>query len=266
MHTFIDSSTVLLFVTNILQMGLIACLLLPLGDVVTQAKCIKYFHEHLLFHHVTISIIILYALIVGMFGIYTPMQTLCTLNIPKKIRPVETPIEQLIRIIKLTNATRNYLLASFSLFFLLVTWRLFELILFSARLHEFSDLMAHYNLVDISYSQNQDEDPPVLKIVEDVIVEDDVEPFNWPLVVHLSEKETLRLKSFLEETPRACTIIHRDSMILVPERTELEDSIDEIEPPTEVEVENLGSLRDSVQFSEIIEAKKEPREQNDKRV
>ncbi|KAH9639817.1 hypothetical protein HF086_013802 [Spodoptera exigua] len=247
-------------------MGLIAFLLLPLLDVVTQAKCIKYFKEHLLTHHLTISIVALYVLIVGMFGIYGPLQILCTLKFPKMIRPLETPVEKLKRIIELTNATRNYLLASFSLFFLLVIWRLFELIIFSARLHEFSDLMANYDLVDIGYAQNQDEDLPVIGIIEDEIEGDDVDAFNWPLVVHLSEKETLRLKSFLEESPRACTLIQRDSVILIPERSELAERIDEIEIPLDCDVENFTILKDSGQLSEVIETKKEPPQQNDKLV
>ncbi|KAF9419872.1 hypothetical protein HW555_003705 [Spodoptera exigua] len=173
MHSVIDSSTVLLFVSNIIQMGLIAFLLLPLLDVVTQAK---------------------------------------------------------------------------------------------SRLHEFSDLMANYDLVDIGYAQNQDEDLPVIGIIEDEIEGDDVDAFNWPLVVHLSEKETLRLKSFLEESPRACTLIQRDSVILIPERSELAERIDEIEIPLDCDVENFTILKDSGQLSEVIETKKEPPQQNDKLV
>ncbi|CAH0687666.1 unnamed protein product [Spodoptera exigua] len=66
-----------------------------------------------------------------------------------------------------------------------------------ARLHEFSDLMANYDLVDIGYAQNQDEDLPVIGIIEDEIEGDDVDTFNWPLVVHLSEKETLSIHKLI---------------------------------------------------------------------
>ena len=145
----------------------------------------------------------MYVFIIGIFGIYSPTQTLFTLKIPKHLRPAETPTQSVQRIIAITNSTRNYLLASFSLFFLLVTWRIFELIIFSARLHEFSDLMGQYNLVDISVSQIENEENMEKRtgILEEYVYENDDELNPWPLVVQLNSKEILLLKTFLENTP-----------------------------------------------------------------
>uniref|UniRef100_A0A2A4IXC8 Uncharacterized protein n=1 Tax=Heliothis virescens TaxID=7102 RepID=A0A2A4IXC8_HELVI len=93
---------------------------------------------------------------------------------------------------------------------------------FIARLHEFSDLMGHYDLIDIEFSQVHDEDPPMVRIIEETLSGDeDEDSLSWPLVVHLSEKEAIRLKTFLEETPQAVTIIQQDSLILIPQQSDV---------------------------------------------
>lgn len=258
-----DNSTVLLLVTNITQMALIACLMFPVTDIVTISKHIKQFYENLksnITNPYYFAIAFMYIVIIGVFGIYSPIQTLFRLRIPKHIRPVRTPTESVQRIIEITNANRNYMLASFSLFFLLVIWRVLELIIFSARLHEFSDLMGNYNLVDIAISQqidSNDFDQPLLTLVEEDTDEDDEDPAHWPLVVHLNSEETLLLKRFLEETPHAYAKIQHESLVIIPEQTEAgEDKRDSEDEGTSDLDPKHPEIRSSPKAADVTEMQK----------
>ncbi|PZC83964.1 hypothetical protein B5X24_HaOG206310 [Helicoverpa armigera] len=105
--------------------------------------------------------------------------------------------------------------------------------------------MGHYNLIDIAFSQVHDDDLPVVKIIEDTLSGDeDDDSLNWPLVVHLSEKEAIRLKTFLEETPQAVTIIQQDSLILIPQQSDAVESLSSSRlPPHKVTDPNAAKNR-----------------------
>lgn len=212
MDSLLDSSTVLLFVANIAQMSVIACLLFPITDIVTLSKLIKQYTGNLASNHLFVTVAMIYFMAIGGYGIYNPMQTLSKFKMPRYVRLNLSPTERLKNIIESINATRNYMLACFSLFFVLVTWRLFEFIVFSAKLYEFSDLMGNYNLVDIAFTEI-DADESYKRVVDesfDDTVSD--EAVQWPLVVKLNEKEYLRLKGFLDEMPNVSEFTKTDSI------------------------------------------------------
>lgn len=224
MQRFIDASTILLVSTNLAQMSLIAYLMLPITDIVNLSKYIKHFYENLKSKtkrpYFYIASLIYFSIIV-IFGIFSPMFTLLRFEISKASRANETPTETVISIIAAKNAKRNYLLASFSLFFLLVTWRLLELIMFSARLHEFTDLMKNYKIIDISFSQvvKEDEDVICIKMFEEYVDDNDDET-QWPAIVNLNSTETLLLKSFLERTPHVYAPLQAESCLVIPGQAE----------------------------------------------
>ena len=212
-------------------MFLIGCLMNPVTDLVTISKYIKQFYEEMkssATNQYYIAFFSTYILIIAVFGIYSPLQTLYFARIPKQMRQVLTTTENVKRVIAITNATRNYLLASFSLFFVLVTWRLFDLIIFSARLYEFSDLMGQYNLVDVDLAKDEPEDTAITEIIDELVDEGEDDPANWPVVVELNSEETLLLKKFLEEASLSIPTNRLESLLFVPNHgVEDNDNIDD---------------------------------------
>lgn len=202
-----NNSTVLLFLTNLLPMSVIVFLLLPFVDIVTLSKNIQEYQAHMTKNDLTITLGVLYLLIILGFGIIGPMSTLNGLRLSPEARANETPTEKLIRIIETTYAVRDYLLAGFSLFFILVIWRLFDFIIFSAKLHEFSELMSNYDLVDINYTDEKAEIQSKSSTIidENLELEDEeveVDYVHWPSVIQLGKSDTRLIKSFFKENPR----------------------------------------------------------------
>ncbi|CAB3260544.1 unnamed protein product [Arctia plantaginis] len=128
------------------------------------------------------------------------MRILNHYKISRVAKEAETAHEKLKRIIETTYATRNYLLAGFSLFFTLVTWRLFDFIIFSAKLYEFSQLMSNYHVIDLSCIQDSSEPRP--SIINDNFEfeeeENDGENIKWPSVIKLHKQDAKTLKSFFQ--------------------------------------------------------------------
>lgn len=218
-------------------MFIIGCLMNPLANVVTLSKYIKLFNEKVRSSKKDpnyLAFFALYIFFISIFGIYRPLQTLYHSRLPKHISSALTNTENVKRIIAITNATRNYLLATFSLFFLLVTWRLLDLILFSARLHEFSDLMGHYNLVDVDVDKDEYEDDTVIgELIDELDDEEEEDSDNWPVVVQLNAQETLLLKKFLEEASHAFPTSRLESLLVVPEQIEEENENTEDSGPNQ---------------------------------
>lgn len=196
-----DSSTVLLYFTNIIQMSMILFLLIPFSDFVRLAKNIKEYQTNVMKNDLTRTLGILYILIIFGYGITKPMRILNHYKISKGAKQAETPQEKLQRIIQTTYATRNYLLAGFSLFFTLVTWRLFDFIIFSAKLYEFSQLMSNYHVIDLSCIQDSSE--PRRSIISNDNFEFEEEEnesgnMKWPSVIQLDKQDTKTLESFFQ--------------------------------------------------------------------
>lgn len=201
--------------TNVVQMIIITWFLLPI-DTIALTKSIRniidYLHNSGWFCFMVGGYIVV---VVGL-GIIAPTKILNSGRIPKFVRDSETPSEKIKRITNSTNAARNYLLAGFSLFYLLVLWRLIEYLEFSAKLHEFSNLMGNYDLVDIGEAAKEKEEEEIAEEekVEEAIEEeeDDEEPFvigtgkskdyHWPSVANLNRKEESRIKQFFIRTPK----------------------------------------------------------------
>ncbi|KAG6451055.1 hypothetical protein O3G_MSEX006907 [Manduca sexta] len=196
----LDYSAILLISMNIAQMVFIIFLLVPLVDIVTLSKYIKHYQDLLGHSPLFRTFAALYAIVIAGYGILGPTRTLNKPRIPKILRLNETSQEKLIWIIESTNATRNYLLAGFSLFYLLVIWRLFEYIIFSAKLHEFSKLMGNYELIDITFTSEPEPEPEPMFIIDESIDED--ESVHWPSMVELNKTEHTRIKTFFKETKK----------------------------------------------------------------
>lgn len=191
---FLDKSFTYLLTINGLQMMLMLILLLPIVNIITLSNGIQTLKDGYLNNNIFQVFSILYLCVVFYYGIIEPTSKLNDLRIPKNLD--ETSKEKLSRIVETTNAQRNYLLGAFSLFLLLVSVRLFDFVIFAAKLHEFSNLMSSYNIVDITY-----EESAVRNISESTCV-GNPEDVNWPAIVELSKTELERLKSFLKETSR----------------------------------------------------------------
>lgn len=193
-----DISAVILITLNIAQMVTILLVLLPIVDIVTLSKNIKTLIDYFKNSSLLSTFIIMYIIIIAGYGIISPTKTL---NILKNISAEnETPREKLIRIIDSTNATRNYLLGGLSLFYILVAWRLLDYIKFSAKLHEFSNLMGNYELIDITFKEPEPEDTETTFIIDEANEEDD--STHWPSIVDLTKTDHTKLKTFFKETPK----------------------------------------------------------------
>lgn len=198
MTSTLDISALLLISINIIQMVSIFFLLLPIVEITTLSKYIKRYREVIKSNPWIKIFSIFYVIIIGGYGIINPTRTFNRLKISKILTYAESPEEKLESVIYTTIATRNYLLAGFSLFFVLVTWRLFDYIAFSAKLHEFSNLMGNYNLIDITFTieTEKEEDTP---LVFDEIIEDE-DSVHWPSIANLNQIELSRIQTFFKET------------------------------------------------------------------
>lgn len=205
-----DFDTVLLKTLNLVEMVTISLLILPIFDVITLSKYISQFRYQLSkWRLLSATLIFIYVMLVGIFGIVNPSKTLNKLKIYKLVRQNETTSEKLRRIIDASNATRNYLLGAFSMFYVLVIWRLLEYIKFSAKLHEFSNLMGTYNLVDVTFDQDEtiDMTEKLNMNFDDTEALSDSVPLHaanselWPSVTDLSHSEKGRIQSFLKNIP-----------------------------------------------------------------
>lgn len=177
----LDSSSIILISINLIQVVFILFLLSPLFDIVTLSKSIKIFEDSNIF---TICLAITYAVTIITFGIITPTNTLTILHSARKQE--NSADNKLRNIITANNASRNYILGAFSLFFHLVTLRIFDFLNFSAKLVEFTNLMANYELIDIAFiGDNNIELESAVK--SETIKDYDV--VRWPSVIEFKEEE-----------------------------------------------------------------------------
>ncbi|CAH2087619.1 unnamed protein product [Euphydryas editha] len=150
--------------------------------------------------HAICSIIICGFLVIS-YGIINPMKNLHDSKSFKLSKSFETPEDQLIRILSATNASRNYILGVFSLFYLLVILRLFDFVTFSAKLHEFSKLMANYELIDVTLTNETEPEPEEpTYIIEEFL--DDEETIHWPSIIDFNKIEQSIIKKFFKSTPK----------------------------------------------------------------
>lgn len=193
-----DLPAVILISLNITQMVTIILILLPVVDIITLSKNIKIYIDNVRDSPFYSFSVVMYVILIAGYGIVGPTKTLNSLK--RASRLTETPREKLIRVIDSTNATRNYLLGGLSLFYILVAWRLLDYINFSAKLHEFSDLMGNYDLIDITLKEAEFEDTETTFIIDEAIEEED--SVHWPSIADLSRTEQTKLKTFFKETPK----------------------------------------------------------------
>lgn len=193
-----DLSAIILISLNITQMITILLVLLPVVDIITLSKNIKIYIDHMKRSPLYILMVVMYIIIIASYGILGPTRTLNTLNEVSKQN--ESPREKLIRIIDFTNATRNSLLGGLSLFYILVAWRLLDYTQFSAKLHEFSNLMGNYDLIDITFKESEFEDNETTFIINEAINEED--SVHWPSIIDLSQNEQTKLRTFFKDTPK----------------------------------------------------------------
>ncbi|CAG9791039.1 unnamed protein product [Diatraea saccharalis] len=123
-------------------------------------------------------------------------------EVTKGSRRIENPTERLKHIIDLTNACRNYLLGGFSMFFLLVMLRLFDFVNFSAKLHEFSDLMGNYDLIDITLTNTVEKEPDPTFVIDEDFDEVDDHSVRWPSFIDFNKTEHRKIKNFFKATLR----------------------------------------------------------------
>lgn len=201
----LDVPTITLISINMVQMLLNLLLILPVFDVVTLAKAIKI--RSVEFQLPFRILGLMYNFLVIWHGIVTPIKKLSSIRLPKAIIEGLTAREKLIRIIDATNARRNFLLGCFSLFLSLTSLRLFTYIEFSAKLHEFSNLMATCNLVDVELKQKKNE---AEFVIEDHVDEDSddlkSERFcKWRSIAKLNERENFEIKKLLHSSSKILT-------------------------------------------------------------
>lgn len=206
-----DYSTIILKVFTYLEMVTILLLLLPIFNVITLSKYIRLFKVHIIKNTTLwLTVITLYAVIIADFGIVSPSRTLNNLKISSVINEHETNQEKVIRITRASNATRKYLLGAFSMFYVLVIWRLTEFIEFSAKLHEFSNLMSTYDLVDVTLQQDKEEtlESLTIDIVDIEEHDNDLNGFTsieqdnsiiWPSIADLNKQEKGRIRTFFKQ-------------------------------------------------------------------
>lgn len=199
--SWIDTPTIALVCINVIQMLSLLFLLFPIVDIVTLSKKIKYYKEKLGDNLFFTTLSAIYALTIIVYGILGPLMTINSTKTPKIMRKNETPREKIIRVIENTNATRNYLLGGFSMFYLLVGVRLLEYVEFSAKLYEFSDLMGNYDIIDNAFIDSDSEKPvsETTFIIDNTIEEEEAEAKRWPSFVDLNKAETAQIRKFLKE-------------------------------------------------------------------
>lgn len=187
--------TSLLVALNVVQMVSIMVLVLPIIDIVVLSKNLKRFTNDAKHSPVAVMTILLYGFCILYYGIINPMKLFNDKS------QLTTPNKKLRHIIDVTNASRNYLLAGLSLFFVLVIVRLCDYVHFSAKLHEFSELMRNYNLIDIAYTTEGEKDLDQTTIFEESFKSDE-ESVHWPSTVDFTKSEHRQIQTFLKATPR----------------------------------------------------------------
>lgn len=199
----LDASTTLLIGINVLQMVSILVLLFPLFNLDLIATCIKNFKVSFQTSSQFRFWCAFYCVFIALFGIVAPIRTL---NVYGSARDNESSREKLIRIIQTTNAARNYILGGFSLFFLLVELRLFDFVIFSAKLQEFSVLMSNYHLIDITFSEIEEKESHLNLFIDDIqdddssdiIGKDKQDIGHWPSFINLRKLERVKIRKFLQ--------------------------------------------------------------------
>lgn len=198
-----DMQTTLLVSLNIVQMLAIMILVLPGINVVTLSKNIKIITNDGKKSPVALLVIFFYLLCITLYGILYPIK------IFNDKTELNNASDRLKRLIDITNASRNYLLAGLSLFFVLVIIRLCDYIHFSAKLHEFSDLMGHYDLIDIAFTAEVDKDKDKetntvesSKIEGEETEEEEEGSPHWPSTIDFTRSEHKRIRTFFKANPR----------------------------------------------------------------
>lgn len=197
----LDFSGIILISINIFQMVSILVLLFPLFELDRIATCIKNFKVSFQTSNQFRFWCVLYCVLIALFGIIVPIRTL---NSYGSARDNESSREKLVRIIQTTNASRNYILGGFSLFFLLVGLRLFDFVIFSAKLQEFSVLMSNCHLIDITFSEIEEKESNNLYIGDihnvssELIGRDRNEIGYWPSFINLRKLERVKIRKFLQ--------------------------------------------------------------------
>lgn len=169
-------------------------LLLPFIDIVTLSKKLNIFKHTLKTNPLILSCSLLCLFAVFSYGIINPTKTLNELKALNLSKPFETAEDKLVRTVTVANASGNYILGVFSLFLLLVILRITDFMTLSAKLTEFSNLMANYKLLDVICIEQEtkfDEEPFV---IEDF--GDGEEKVHWPSIVDFNKKEYVRIKHF----------------------------------------------------------------------
>lgn len=197
----LDSSAIILIAVNIFQMVSILVLLFPLFELDLIATFIKNFKDSFQTSNQFKFCCVFYCVFIALFGIIAPIRTL---NVYGSARDNESSREKLIRIIQTTNAARNYILGGFSLFFLLVGLRLFDFLIFSAKLQEFSVLMSNYHLVDITFSEIEEKESNNYYCDDyhddssELIGNGKQEIGYWPSFINLRKLERVKIRKFLQ--------------------------------------------------------------------
>lgn len=193
----LDIPSIVLITLNVVQMVSILFLLVPVIDIITLNKHLRVQRYMWRDSPLFLSLLTIYGIFIFIYGIIIPSKTLYEHKIPKVLKLRETPNEKLTRVVACTNAIRNSLLGAFSLFYTLVFARLLQYVKFSAKLHEFSDLMGNYDLIDATLNDDISIAEPAHIIYEDLDVEDD--SVRWPSFVELNKSEHNQIKTFLEK-------------------------------------------------------------------
>lgn len=199
----LDFPTIVLISVNFIEMVSILFMLLPLVDIVVLSKNIKVLKDTVQNNTLVSSSMIVGAYMVIKYGIIDPTKTLHELKALNLSKAIVSAEEKLERIVAGTDACRSYILGVFSLFFLLVLLRLFDFITFSAKLTEFCNLMADYDLVDITYTQTESEvleqEEPTYTLADYL---DEDEQVHWPSIIDFSKKEHNTIRNFFINTPK----------------------------------------------------------------
>lgn len=199
----LDTSAITLIGVNIFQMVFILVLVFPLFKLELIATYITNFKISFQTNYLFRCLCVLYCVFIALFGIIAPIKTL---NEYGSAKDEETSREKLLRIIQTTNATRNYILGGFSLFFLLVGLRLFDFVIFSAKLQEFSVLMSNYQLIDITFSEIEEKESSNLYVGDTDTYDDSSdatdksthEISHWPSFINLRKLERAKIRKFLQ--------------------------------------------------------------------
>lgn len=193
-------------------MVLILILLCPIIDIISLAKYIQVLNNTIKSNSNYIHGILFLIMSVIVTGFIRPVETLNYIKTTKSSEKLQTADEKLALVIQATIASRNYLLGIFSLFLFLIIIRLLDYVEFSAKLHEFSNLMANYDIVDITL--NQDKEPEdQLEIYEDISHEE--ETIRWPSITKFSKIDKSKLKNFFSKrSSRKLNIKKNDSNLI----------------------------------------------------